>query len=194
MSNPNSSRQGVRTTLSDRRITQADLESLAGRNEALDFDGCSFMGVRFDGLTITGWHFYGCDFDAVSFAGCQLSDVRWFACQARNASFRGARLEHARVKDSGFAMSDWDESVLVDAVFDTVDLREAWFDDASLQDVATFGCVGADLARARIISTRFHTARQQDSDVIEDASAAASAAGRQARGRRCCFGLGGDAA
>lgn len=190
MSNINSPRQGARTTLSDRRITQAELEALAARGEALDFDGCSFMGTRFDGFSISGWHFYGCDFDAVSFANSQLADVRWFGCQGRNASFRGARLEHARVKDSNFAMSDWDDSVLVDAVFDSVDLREAWFDDASLQDVAMFGAVGADLARARIVSTRFHTARQQDSDGADGAVVAVAA--RPPAGRRCCFGLGGN--
>lgn len=190
MSTSQSSRQGVRTTISDSRITQAELEELAIRGEPLDFDGCSFMGTRFDGLSISGWHFYGCDFDAVSFSGASLVDVRWFGCQGRHASFREARLEHARLKDSCFAMSDWDESVLVDAVFDAVDLREAWFFESSLQDVAMFASAGADLTRARIENTQVHATRQQDCDVIDVPATLA----RRHAGHRCCFGrLGGSA-
>jgi len=186
MSNTNIAHQMIRTTVSDRHITQAELEAFAAGGELLDFDGCSFVGTRFDGLCVSGWHFYGCDFDAVSFARGKLSDVRWFGCQGRNASFRGARLERARFKDSLFAMTDWDESVLQDGVFDAVDLRDAWFVGARLQDVAMFETVGADLTQAQVNFTQFHAARQQDSEV-ESSPVPADAAAHRPPAESCGF-------
>jgi uncharacterized protein YjbI with pentapeptide repeats len=186
MPNTNIARQTTRITVSDRHITQAELEAFAAGGELLDFDGCSFIGTRFDGLCVSGWHFYGCDFDAVSFAQSKLSDVRWFGCQGRNASFRGARLERARFKDSLFAMTDWDESVLQDGVFDAVDLRDAWFAGASLQDVAMFETVGVDLTHAQVNFTQFHATRQQDCEV-EDSSVPEGVASHRLPAGACCF-------
>lgn len=182
-------RQGNRPTLSNRKFRQEEVEALVAEGVPLDFDGCGFPGVRFDHLTLEGWDFYGCDFDAVSFANAHLNKVRWFGCQVRHASFRGARLERARFKDSSFAMTDWDESVLSDAVFDAVDLRDAWFAGASLRDVSMFEVVGAELEGARIENTSVYALRHLDSEVVE-LGAAAGLPGKRA----CCFERLGDSA
>jgi len=152
----------ARTTVRDACLDQEALEAYVESGVVLDFDGCSFPGVRFDGLTLKDWNFFGCDLDAVSFAGARLENVRWLGCNARNASFRGARLTHVRISESALPFSDWDASALDDAVFDAVDFHDAWFSEARLDHVAIFDCQlnGVDLQQASLSDTQMENYRQ----------------------------------
>lgn len=155
--------QETRTTLSNACLDQQTLDAYAATRAELDFDGCRFTGVRFDGMTLRNWNFFGCDLDAVSFAGACLENVRWLGCSARSASFHGAHLQHVRISESELAFTDWDASEVDDAVFDAVDLREAWFDGARLAHVAIFDCrlEGVDLEKASLAHTRMEDFREQ---------------------------------